>query len=276
MAPTKRAARGGAGAATATAAAGAAAADGPGAAAGPYTDWRLRGLLVAVLAAPWLAALAGLGAEGFAGEVREAARRAHVGAAVRDAGYAARPEFWALIGALSLPHLTYYWVWTRAEAFYRLTRPYMEPFHAFATVGLVLKLVQFSAALVYFCGPALLLSPAAWWGALRALLAAQAPLQLLLGLELFALGQLLNVAVYRTIGEAGVYYGCRLKQDVPWVYGFPFSTVPHPQYVGSTLSMWGGVVIAAASATAVAQGIYAAGVALTLFWAFSSWHESAL
>jgi hypothetical protein len=273
MAPAKRAARGGP-----AAGAGAAAAGTPGAkaAAGPYTDWRLRGLLTAALAAPWLAALAWLGAEGFAREAREAARRAHLGAALRETGFLARPEFWALIGALSLPHATYLWVWTHAEAFYRATRPYMEPFHAFARLGVVLKLVQLSAALSYFCGSALLLAPAAWWGALRALLAAQAPLQLLLGLELFALGQLLNVAVYRTIGEAGVYYGCRLKQDVPWVYGFPFSTVPHPQYVGSTLSMWGVVVIAAASAVAVAQGIYAAGVALTLLWAFSSWHESVL
>lgn len=46
------------------------------------------------------------------------------------------------------------------------------------------------------------------------------------------LGQGLNSAIYRAIGKAGVYYGYRLGEPVPWVTGFPFSVVPHPQYFG--------------------------------------------
>lgn len=33
-----------------------------------------------------------------------------------------------------------------------------------------------------------------------------------------------------------------LLLQVPWVEGFPFNVVSHPQYVGSVLSIWGLVV----------------------------------
>lgn len=46
------------------------------------------------------------------------------------------------------------------------------------------------------------------------------------------IGQGLNIAIYRAIGKAGVYYGYRLGVKVPWVTGFPFSVFPHPQYFG--------------------------------------------
>ena len=51
------------------------------------------------------------------------------------------------------------------------------------------------------------------------------PLVLISSLQLIFLGQLFNMGVYRAIGEAGVYYGCRLGETVPWVYGFPFRLV---------------------------------------------------
>ena len=70
------------------------------------------------------------------------------------------------------------------------------------------------------------------------------PPALLAGIVLVALGQVLNAAVYATIGGDGVYYGVRLGRTVPWVHGFPFRLlatggkpgtgvrVPHPQYLG--------------------------------------------
>ncbi|KAJ9519887.1 hypothetical protein QJQ45_014615 [Haematococcus lacustris] len=63
--------------------------------------------------------------------------------------------------------------------------------------------------------------------------------QWLAALLLFSFGQALNVGIYKAIGKVGVYYGTRLGHTVPWVTGFPFSVVPHPQYVGSALSVWG-------------------------------------
>ncbi len=40
-------------------------------------------------------------------------------------------------------------------------------------------------------------------------------------------------------GHDGVYYGFKLGVKVPWVTGWPFNTVSHPQYVGSVLTVWG-------------------------------------
>ncbi len=54
--------------------------------------------------------------------------------------------------------------------------------------------------------------------------------------------QALNIGIYRAIGHVGVYYGFKLGHQVPWVEGFPFNVVSHPQYVGAVLSVWGVVL----------------------------------
>jgi len=59
------------------------------------------------------------------------------------------------------------------------------------------------------------------------------------------LGQGLNIAIYRAIGKAGVYYGYRLGEEVPWVTGFPFSVFPHPQYFGVCVCAMGVNIFAA-------------------------------
>ena len=64
-----------------------------------------------------------------------------------------------------------------------------------------------------------------------------------LALLLGGAGQVLNVSIYRAIGHAGVYYGFKLGHKVPWVTGFPFNVVSHPQYVGSVLSVWGAAAL---------------------------------
>lgn len=56
-------------------------------------------------------------------------------------------------------------------------------------------------------------------------------------LQLLAIGQALNVGIYRAIGEAGVYYGFKLGHTIPWHTGFPFNVVKHPQYVGSVATV---------------------------------------
>jgi methylene-fatty-acyl-phospholipid synthase len=63
-------------------------------------------------------------------------------------------------------------------------------------------------------------------------------LQWLAALALFGYGQSLNAGIFRAIGHVGVYYGFKLGHEVPWVKGWPFDTVSHPQYVGSVLSVW--------------------------------------
>jgi methylene-fatty-acyl-phospholipid synthase len=42
----------------------------------------------------------------------------------------------------------------------------------------------------------------------------------------------------QAIGHDGVYYGFKLGKTIPWVNGWPFDTVSHPQYVGSVMTVW--------------------------------------
>lgn len=58
-------------------------------------------------------------------------------------------------------------------------------------------------------------------------------------LLLTTVGQALNVGIYKAIGKTGVYYGFKLGRKVPWVTGFPFNVMSHPQYVGTTMTIWG-------------------------------------
>lgn len=67
--------------------------------------------------------------------------------------------------------------------------------------------------------------------------------QWLAALVLFGYGQSLNAGIFKAIGHVGVYYGFKLGHTVPWVNGWPFDTVSHPQYVGSVLSVWAGVAL---------------------------------
>jgi len=62
-------------------------------------------------------------------------------------------------------------------------------------------------------------------------------------LALVSFGQALNVGIYKAIGKTGVYYGFKLGRKVPWVTGFPFNVMSHPQYVGSTLTIWGAMLL---------------------------------
>jgi methylene-fatty-acyl-phospholipid synthase len=65
------------------------------------------------------------------------------------------------------------------------------------------------------------------------------PLALVVGAVLIAAGQSLNLAVFHRPGAVGVFYGSRFGRSVPWVHGFPFSVLTHPQYVGTVATIWG-------------------------------------
>ncbi|KAL6753669.1 hypothetical protein V8C86DRAFT_2722049 [Haematococcus lacustris] len=140
-----------------------------------------------------------------------------------------------LLAALSLPHILYAAIWLK-PGWWRATfqKSSVEVFAVVAGFG---KLLQAEAVLVWLWsqrpqGLCLDLSRTHLWQWLAALL-------------LFSFGQALNVGIYKAIGKVGVYYGTRLGHTVPWVTGFPFSVVPHPQYVGSALSVWGGAALLA-------------------------------
>jgi hypothetical protein len=73
----------------------------------------------------------------------------------------------------------------------------------------------------------------------RALPAEPDPIVLGLAAAAVVAGQILNWSVFYRLGNVGVFYGDRLGYQVPWCYGFPFSVLLHPQYVGAVLTIWG-------------------------------------
>lgn len=87
------------------------------------------------------------------------------------------------------------------------------------------------------------------------------PYRFIVGAELVIVGQVLNYGVYKALGKNGVYYGVKLGRPIPWVNGFPFNVVSHPQYVGTAATIWG-LVILAASQAHIESGI----VTLCLIW----------
>jgi methylene-fatty-acyl-phospholipid synthase len=76
-------------------------------------------------------------------------------------------------------------------------------------------------------------------------------------LLLLAYGQSLNVGIYSAIGHDGVYYGFKLGKSVPWVTGWPFDSVAHPQYVGSALTVWSAAALVWGQAPAPALVLFA-------------------
>lgn len=104
-------------------------------------------------------------------------------------------------------------------------------------------------------------------------LLAVSPLQWIACLAIGAAGQSLNAGIFNAIGHAGVYYGFKLGHQIPWVDGFPFNVVSHPQYVGAVMSVWAGAILVWSQAP-VGLGL------LALYWTglyvVTGWMESSL
>jgi methylene-fatty-acyl-phospholipid synthase len=60
-----------------------------------------------------------------------------------------------------------------------------------------------------------------------------------IGGALIVVGQILNFSVFYRLGKVGVFYGNKLGHAIPWCRGFPFSFCKHPQYIGTSVSIWG-------------------------------------
>ncbi|GLI61140.1 hypothetical protein VaNZ11_003416 [Volvox africanus] len=138
----------------------------------------------------------------------------------------------SLLAVLALPHLLYAFVWLAPGVWRRTFRKQSVP--VFAWLGATGKVMQFGTVFLWAwasqpTGVCLRRPLAAW--------------QLVLGGVMVGYGQALNIGTYRAIGFTGVYYGSRLGRSVPWVNLWPFSDIHHPQYLGSTLSIWGMLVL---------------------------------
>ncbi|KAK9826416.1 hypothetical protein WJX81_002088 [Elliptochloris bilobata] len=141
---------------------------------------------------------------------------------------------WALVSAITAPHVLYAAVWLHPTVWRRLFR--RRPVTAFQRAAFIGKVGQATAFIAWFVAQTRLqgttfslwrVPPGSW----------------LTFFTLLAAGQALNIGVYRAIGQDGVYYGTKLGKTVKWCSAFPFSVVPHPQYVGSALTVWGLVAL---------------------------------
>jgi methylene-fatty-acyl-phospholipid synthase len=139
---------------------------------------------------------------------------------------------------LSLQNLSYTFVWIRPKLFSQICKrpPFNKlgtPVDAMVAVFFANKVIQFVAPFLWYASVAPLpsLSDLTWY-------------QFGTAIQFIVIGQILNVAIYQAIGKVGVYYGTRLGRHVPWVDGFPFNLINHPQYCGVVLSAFGICVLA--------------------------------
>ncbi|KAJ8599221.1 hypothetical protein CTAYLR_006399 [Chrysophaeum taylorii] len=99
------------------------------------------------------------------------------------------------------------------------------------------------------------------------------PFALVVGMQLVLIGQILNVGIYRAIGKAGVYYGCKFDQHAEWCTGFPFNVVTaHPQYLGSVLTTFGACLLLA-NDSVVERGWFGLAAMQALQYAYMAYVE---
>jgi phosphatidyl-N-methylethanolamine N-methyltransferase len=139
---------------------------------------------------------------------------------------------------LAIERIAYAAVWRRPDRFLALCERYAparlrDPVAALRALFCGFKLIQATvfAAWIALHGD--------WLGARAPVFVSSDPRALALGAVLIAAGQCLNLAVFLRLGATGVFYGSRFGHSVPWVSGFPFSVLAHPQYVGTVATIWG-------------------------------------
>ncbi len=137
-------------------------------------------------------------------------------------------------GLLSLERIAYVAVWYRPRQFASWCGRWSiagltDPVDALEKLFGFFKVLQFGVfvAWCWFHGAGVLWPPS------------QQGVVFVLAGVLLAIGQSLNLIVFRRLGKVGVFYGNRFGHRVPWCEAFPFNVLKHPQYVGAVLSIWG-------------------------------------
>lgn len=139
---------------------------------------------------------------------------------------------------LSFERITYFLVSRYPEGWYRLCRrpplaSFNGPVNALHGLFYGFKVIQ-GAVFLY------------WWmtfGDTWMPLPTAEGIALITGLLLIAAGVFLNGMVFSRLGRTGVFYGAQIGYEVPWITGFPFSMMRHPQYLGALLCIWGLFVV---------------------------------
>lgn len=245
---------------------------------GPYTDRFLQLLIILALLAPYAVLAAIHGITGFTNLLLEGINELHSGdLKIVPADHEDQLKLLLCILSLSTPHVFYYILWTSPQLWLSFCEKNKlgRPVKAFSTTAHFIKLQQavcFAWWYVEAIGYEFPNDPSVLVKQIITYLSSMNIIRLIFSVELILLGQLFNGAVYQTIGESGVYYGVKFGEPVPWVFGFPFSVMGHPQYRGATISIWG-FVFFLATVVSISKGIYAIGCVLTLYYYFSGYVE---
>lgn len=134
---------------------------------------------------------------------------------------------------LAVERLSYFLIWNWPQTFVRLCRSWLgedaDPVAVTQHCFYAFKVLQLGV----FFGWCVFFSESGWpWPT-------AGPLAFAAGAALIVVGQMLNASVFWRLGRDGVFYGNKLGRPIGWQSGFPFSLLPHPQYVGALLSVWG-------------------------------------
>lgn len=140
--------------------------------------------------------------------------------------------------ALAIERLSYIWIWRHPTSFKafcaRPTLPFLgEPVDAVQRLFFGFKVIQATVFIAWIGGFG------GWFESGPKVLWASSPAAVGFGFLLISAGQVLNFLVFARLGKKGVFYGTRFGYNVPWVHGFPFSILKHPQYVGTAITIWG-------------------------------------
>ena len=178
-------------------------------------------------------------------------------------------HFQLAVGLLFIERLCYTWVHSFSGSFVEFAQSAVgkrmgkKPLDVVLTIFYINKVIQLGTFLGFYFYILDFESPFnrgfAW--------AKVTPLQWIWLVHAIVLGQGLNASIYRAIGKPGVYYGYRLGVDVPWVTGFPFSVVPHPQYFGVCVAVIG-INIFVATPAHIAAGWFNLTLVQVLFYCY--------
>lgn len=136
--------------------------------------------------------------------------------------------------ALAVERVVYWFAWIRPARFAAAVRrapvpSASDPVRALRSLFYLFKAIQISV-LVGWC---------VWFGDDGFPVPTAPAGVVLVGILLIAAGQVLNAGVMYRLGTEGVFYGNRFGREIEWQTGFPFSLLPHPQYLGALMSVWG-------------------------------------
>jgi len=132
---------------------------------------------------------------------------------------------------ISTSTILYSYIWKFPEHWQLLVGKTRDPSLILCYVSVALKLLQFSSCffLVRQYSLSTFLDKAN-----------TNVLSSLLFLLLFIFGQALNLSVYYTLSQRGVYYGALFGVNIKWITSWPYSvygfTIQDPQYLGCIIS----------------------------------------